>query len=86
MNLLKLVERQNKSNISAESLFGNQTPPVLSNDMDAGFIRKTEIRQKEDLGIRNNNLLLGGSEFPTNPINGQIFQKKSKLYIYKESE
>jgi hypothetical protein len=87
MNLLDLVQKHQKThNIHISKIFNNQTPPVVSNDMDVAFIKPVTVQNKENLGIKDNNLILSGEEFPANPTPGQLFKKNGKTYIYVKEE
>ena len=69
-------------------LINRKTTPTLSTDKNIAFINPiySTVNEKEDLGINNQNLILSGSVFPENPIEGQMFVKEGKMYVYKKEE
>ncbi|MDD2650645.1 MAG: hypothetical protein RBS16_01870 [Candidatus Cloacimonadales bacterium] len=83
MNLKDLVEKNKKSDISATNLFGNQTPPVISNDMDISFLKSMTATSNK---ISSEKIIESGKDFPDNPKPGQLFRKENKIYIYLEDQ
>jgi len=69
-------------------IINKKSIPTLSTDKNISFSKTiwSTVKKKEDLNIKDENLVLIGAEFPITPANGQVYMKESKVYIYKKNE
>lgn len=69
-------------------LINRKTTPTLSTDKNIAFIKPiySTVNEKEDLGLRDQNIILTGADFPTEAKEGQMFLKEGRMYVYKAEE